>query len=164
MIHSTAQGRGCRGCVWHTLEKCGVSRSVNLRAPEVVACMTMPNRPAGRAICLSLVLGCLFRIACAQVYDSPVAVVQTAEPHLDSPVQKSRSEPSSGSALRFRDLSSEAGLITVPHTTTERRYVVDMMSGGGIALVDCDGDGRLDVVVVNDSSIERYLAGGDRMV
>lgn len=126
--------------------------------------MTMPNRPAGRAICLSLALWCLFRIACAQVYDSPVAVVQTAEPNLDSPVQKSRSEPSSGSALRFRDLSSEAGLITVPHTTTERRYVVDMMSGGGIALVDCDGDGRLDVVVVNDSSIERYLAGGDRMV
>ncbi|MGA8042747.1 MAG: CRTAC1 family protein [Terracidiphilus sp.] len=38
------------------------------------------------------------------------------------------------------------------------------MSGGGIALFDCNNDGRLDIAVVSDSSIERYKAGGDLMV
>lgn len=38
------------------------------------------------------------------------------------------------------------------------------MAGGGIALLDCDNDGRLDIAVVNDSTIEQYLKGGDLMV
>ena len=38
------------------------------------------------------------------------------------------------------------------------------MGGGGIALFDCDNDGRLDIAVVNDSTIERFLAGGDPMI
>jgi hypothetical protein len=38
------------------------------------------------------------------------------------------------------------------------------MSGGGVALFDCNNDGRLDIAVVRDSSIERNLAGGDLMV
>ena len=52
----------------------------------------------------------------------------------------------------------------MPQTTTERRYIVDTMNGGGIALLDCNNDGRLDIAVVNDSSIDRYLGGGDLMV
>ncbi|HET7102522.1 MAG TPA: CRTAC1 family protein [Terracidiphilus sp.] len=66
--------------------------------------------------------------------------------------------------IHFRDISSQAGLTTVPQTTTERRYIVDTMNGGGVALFDCNGDGRLDIAVVNDSSIQRYLSGGDLMV
>ena len=66
--------------------------------------------------------------------------------------------------LHFRDVSKESGLTTAPSTVTDRRYVIDMMSGGGVALFDCDDDGRLDIAVVNDSSIERYLAGGVPMV
>lgn len=38
------------------------------------------------------------------------------------------------------------------------------MAGGGIALFDCDNDGKLDIAVVNDSTIDRYLAGGDPMI
>lgn len=38
------------------------------------------------------------------------------------------------------------------------------MGGGGIALFDCDNDGKLDIAVVNDSTIDRYLAGGDPMI
>jgi len=41
---------------------------------------------------------------------------------------------------------------------------VETMGGGGIALFDCDNDGRLDIAMVNDSSIDSYLAGGDPMV
>jgi hypothetical protein len=38
------------------------------------------------------------------------------------------------------------------------------MAGGGIALFDCDKDGKLDIAVVNDSTIDRYLNGGDLMI
>ena len=38
------------------------------------------------------------------------------------------------------------------------------MGGGGIALFDCNNDGRLDIAVVNDSTIDRFLAGGDTMI
>ena len=38
------------------------------------------------------------------------------------------------------------------------------MGGGGIALSDCDNDGKLDIAVVNDSTIEQYRKGGDLMI
>ena len=61
-------------------------------------------------------------------------------------------------------MSAEAGLNTVPHSSSERRYIVETMGGGGVALLDCDNDGRLDIAVVNDSAIDRFLAGGDPMI
>jgi len=66
--------------------------------------------------------------------------------------------------MSFEDVSSRAGLSTVPHSSSERRYIVETMGGGGIALLDCDNDGRLDIAVVNDSTIKRFLAGGDPMI
>ena len=35
---------------------------------------------------------------------------------------------------------------------------------GGIGLFDCDNDGRLDIVMVNGSTVDRYRQGGDPMV
>ncbi len=67
-------------------------------------------------------------------------------------------------AIKFLDVSTHAGLTTVPHSTSERRYLVETMGGGGIAVFDCDNDGRLDIAVVNDSTIERYRSGGDPMI
>ena len=66
--------------------------------------------------------------------------------------------------MSFRDVSASAGLSTVPHSSSERRYIVETMGGGGIALLDCDNDGRLDIAVVNDSTIDRYFVGGDPMI
>jgi hypothetical protein len=65
--------------------------------------------------------------------------------------------------IRFHDIASQAGLTTVPHSSPEKRYLVEMM-GGGITLFDCDNDGKLDILVVNDSTVDRYLQGGDLMV
>src|SRR5260370_38672905 len=35
---------------------------------------------------------------------------------------------------------------------------------GGVGFFDCDNDGRLDIVVTNGSSVDRYRAGGDLLV
>jgi enediyne biosynthesis protein E4 len=66
--------------------------------------------------------------------------------------------------MTFREISSQAGLTSIPHSTSERRYIVETMGGGGVALFDCDNDGKLDIAVVNDSTIDRYFAGGDPMI
>lgn len=66
--------------------------------------------------------------------------------------------------IHFRDISAQAGLTTVPRSSSVRRYIVETMGGGGVALFDCDNDGKLDIAVVNDSTIDQYLHGGDPMV
>jgi hypothetical protein len=66
--------------------------------------------------------------------------------------------------MHFRDVAASAGLTTMPHSTAKRRYVVETMAGGGIALFDCNNDGKLDIAVVNDSTLEAYLKGGEPMV
>jgi hypothetical protein len=63
----------------------------------------------------------------------------------------------------FKDIAKELGL-TVSHIAApEAHYVIDSTSGGA-GLFDCDDDGRLDVVLINGSTVERYRAGGDPMV
>src|SRR5580658_2675900 len=80
----------------------------------------------------------------------PVALVAQAPP-VSQPVP------------RFEDISKRAGL-TVPHNSTpEKRYIVESMSGG-VGFIDCDNDGKLDIITVNGSSVDRYKAGGDPMI
>jgi enediyne biosynthesis protein E4 len=64
---------------------------------------------------------------------------------------------------KFKDIAQSVGL-TVSHiSTSEKRYIVESISGGA-GLFDCDDDGRLDIVTVNGSTVDRYLKGGDPMV
>jgi len=65
--------------------------------------------------------------------------------------------------LQFRDVGPQVGLTTAPAASLDKRYLVETM-GGGVALFDCDNDGKLDILVVADSMIDHYLQGGDRMV
>ena len=63
----------------------------------------------------------------------------------------------------FKDIAQQAGL-TVSHlSSNEKRYVIESMSGG-VGLFDCDNDGKLDIVMVNGSTVDRYRQGGDLVV
>ncbi|HWZ82491.1 MAG TPA: CRTAC1 family protein [Terriglobales bacterium] len=72
--------------------------------------------------------------------------------------------PSSSPVPIFRDIASQAGLTASHISSADKRYVIESMSGG-IGLFDCDNDGKLDIVMVNGSTGDRYLQnGGDPLV
>ena len=64
---------------------------------------------------------------------------------------------------KFEDVAQQVGL-TVSHISSpDKRYIVESMSGG-VGLIDCDNDGRLDIITVNGSTVDRYKQGGDPMI
>jgi hypothetical protein len=63
----------------------------------------------------------------------------------------------------FEDITSSAGLSVSHISSEERKYMVETMSGG-VGFIDCDNDGKLDIITVNGSTVERYKAGGDPMI
>ncbi len=91
------------------------------------------------------------------------ASAQVAAP---APAKAHESPPSSalGPIPHFEDIGKQAGL-TVQHISTpEKRYVIESVSGG-IGLIDCDNDGKLDIIAINGSTVERYRQhGGDPLI
>ena len=64
----------------------------------------------------------------------------------------------------FHDIAAQAGLTASHISSAGKQYVIESMSGG-IGLFDCDNDGRLDIVMVNGSTVDRYRqSGGDPLV
>jgi hypothetical protein len=64
---------------------------------------------------------------------------------------------------QFQDVAKQVGL-TVSHISSpDKKYIVESMSGGA-GLIDCDNDGKLDIIAVNGSTIERYRQGGDPLI
>ena len=64
---------------------------------------------------------------------------------------------------KFEDVSKLAGLNVSHLSSPEKRYILESMSGG-VGFIDCDNDGKLDIVTVNGSSVDHYRQGGDPMV
>ncbi|MDQ3804419.1 MAG: CRTAC1 family protein [Acidobacteriota bacterium] len=61
--------------------------------------------------------------------------------------------------VRFTDATAQAG-ITFKHVSTpEKRYIVESMSGG-VALIDYDNDGHLDIYIVNSLTVELLKSKG----
>src|SRR5258708_1155226 len=82
---------------------------------------------------------------------------------LHSCLLAAQNNSSANPAPQFVDVAPQVGL-TVSHLASkEQHYIVESM-GGGLGLFDCDNDGRLDIVVTNGSSVDRYRAGGELMV
>jgi hypothetical protein len=89
---------------------------------------------------------------------SMLAQSAPTKPPSGSPPQKAQ-EPQP----QFEDVAQKAGL-TVPHISSpDKKYIVESMSGG-VGLIDCDNDGKLDIITVNGSTVQRYRAGGDLMI
>src|SRR5438128_397458 len=82
-------------------------------------------------------------------------------PKLPTPAKKDRS--GLPPIPTFKDVAKEVGLTAVHIAAPEAHYVIDSTSGGA-GLFDCDDDGRLDAVLVNGSTVERYRARGDPLV
>jgi hypothetical protein len=66
--------------------------------------------------------------------------------------------------IHFHSANAELGLPVPGTETSEKKYIIQQMAGG-VALFDCDNDGRLDIAVVNDSTLDHFRkAGGDPML
>jgi hypothetical protein len=121
---------------------------------------------AGSRRLLSTLTVCLFMLVLAassyaQVPSQQSGVAHVPLPKLPAPAKKDRS--GLPPVPVFKDIAKDVGL-TVSHIAApEAHYVIDSTSGGA-GLFDCDDDGRLDVLLVNGSTVERYKAGGDPMV
>src|SRR5712672_800002 len=63
----------------------------------------------------------------------------------------------------FRDIAKQLGVTASHIAAPEARYVLDSISGGA-GLFDCDDDGRLDIVLVDGSTVDRLRAGGGPMI
>lgn len=55
--------------------------------------------------------------------------------------------------VRFADVTAQAGITFKHISTPEKRYIVESMSGG-VALIDYDNDGYLDIYLVNSLTVE----------
>jgi hypothetical protein len=69
------------------------------------------------------------------------------------------------SVPKFEDVSVQAGLTTTSHIAApEKRYIIES-TGGGVGFMDCDNDGKLDILMVGGSNVDRYRQnGGDPMI
>src|ERR1700687_4339540 len=63
----------------------------------------------------------------------------------------------------FKDIAKQIG-VTGAHIAAPEAHYVIVSTSGGVGLFDCDDDGRLDIVLVNGSTVERLREGGDPMV
>jgi hypothetical protein len=129
----------------------------------IVGLMTV-NRPRSVALFISLLVLSPFSV--------PLLFAQTQGPQrvpipVLPPAKRSPQEKKDRSVLSpiptFKDIAKDVGLTASHIAAPEARYVIDSTSGG-VGLFDCDDDGRLDVVLVNGSTVERYRAGGDPLV
>src|SRR6266581_3678943 len=92
----------------------------------------------------------------------PQRVPVPAPPAAKRPPQDKKDRSGLPPIPTFKDVAKDVGLTAVHIAAPEAHYVIDSTSGGA-GLFDCDDDGRLDVVLINGSTVERYRAWGDHV-
>ncbi len=70
-----------------------------------------------------------------------------------------------GSAAGWRDITEAAGLSSFRNTqgTAAKNYIVESI-GGGCAFIDYNRDGKLDILLVRGSTLDRLKRGGDPVI
>ena len=61
--------------------------------------------------------------------------------------------PAGPPRLLFRDVGSAAGITFLHHSAPEKKYIVESM-GGGVALLDFDNDGLIDIYFVDSLTVD----------
>jgi hypothetical protein len=74
-----------------------------------------------------------------------------------------KAPPQKDPVPNFEDIAQKAGLTVAHISSPDKKYIVESMSGG-VGLIDCDNDGKLDIITVNGSTVQRYRQGGDPMI
>jgi hypothetical protein len=105
-------------------------------------------------LCLGLTLAPTARLFAQAAAGTPPA----------SSLLKKAPEPSLPAHIpQFEDIAQKAGLTVAHISSPDKKYIVESMSGG-VGLIDCDNDGKLDIITVNGSTVQRYKEGGDLMI
>jgi enediyne biosynthesis protein E4 len=60
--------------------------------------------------------------------------------------------------IHFHEANRELGLPVPTSAVKERKYTVQQIAGG-VALLDCDNDGKLDIVTINEPTVESFRRG-----
>ena len=92
-----------------------------------------------------------------------LAQVAAQKSPASSAAHKTEPPSSTASLPRFEDIAQQAGLTVAHISSPDKKYIVESMSGG-VGLIDCDNDGKLDIITVNGSTVQRYRQGGDLMI
>jgi hypothetical protein len=95
---------------------------------------------------------------------SPILSAQIAL--TKSTTKESQQKPPASAATpvpQFEDVARKAGLTVAHIASPDKKYIPESMSGG-VGLIDCDNDGKLDIIAINGSTVQRYRQGGDLMI
>ncbi len=60
--------------------------------------------------------------------------------------------------VKLTDVTRESGIGFISASSREKKYIVESVNGG-VAMFDYDGDGRLDIYLLNSCTVEGVLAG-----
>jgi enediyne biosynthesis protein E4 len=121
-----------------------------------------------QSVCMRVGQTAIFQTAVLWSVFAGLLLAQSAPPATKIPPEhiEKKSLPSKPTAPVpiFRDIATEVGLTASHISSREKYYVIESMSGG-VGLFDCNNDGKLDVVMVNGSTVDRYKKdGGDPLV
>ena len=93
-----------------------------------------------------------------------LASAQTSPVSVPAQVSAGKDSASSVKFPHFEDIGQQAGLRVSHVSSADKSYIIESVSGG-IGLMDCDNDGKLDIVAVHGSTVDRYRRqGGDPLV
>jgi len=79
----------------------------------------------------------------------------------DAPTKRLRpASPHAAAGVTYRDVTGAAGLSSFNHVsgTPDKNYIIEA-TGSGVALWDFDGDGLVDIYLVNGSTLDRLERG-----
>jgi enediyne biosynthesis protein E4 len=112
-------------------------------------------QPQSRYLCLALLGVCVVFAAMEHAQAPP-----TQRRNLHEAAKTSPEKDTVGAAYpELVDITASTGIQFEHLSSPEQKYIVESMSGG-VALIDYDGDGWLDIYFTNAQNVEMALKGG----